>query len=160
MKTKPFYGHLMVVVALATGLMVAMSAVPAMAQNQPKMEAALRNLQRARSDLSTAATNKGGHRVRAMRLVDQAINETRAGMAYARQHPERRGSGQRYRNEQERRRYEAQRRREQQSRYQEQHRREQQRRYQEQHRRQPHATPTPHGRHTPYPPGSSQGPGH
>jgi len=52
--------------------------------NQPHMQNALDRLRGARAELSAAAPDKGGHRVRAIDLVDRAISETRAGIAYAR----------------------------------------------------------------------------
>jgi len=51
---------------------------------QPHMQNALDRLRGARAELSAAAPDKGGHRVRAIDLVDRAISETRAGIAYAR----------------------------------------------------------------------------
>ena len=48
---------------------------------QPHMQNALSALQGARSELQVAEANKGGHRVTAIRLVDEAINEVRAGIA-------------------------------------------------------------------------------
>ena len=50
---------------------------------QPHMANALGSLQAARAELVKAEANKGGHRERAIGLVDQAIAETRAGIAYA-----------------------------------------------------------------------------
>ncbi|MGB3537727.1 MAG: hypothetical protein WBA42_06170 [Mesorhizobium sp.] len=50
---------------------------------QPHMERALADLQAALGQLQVAAPNKGGHRVKAMELVRQAIAETRRGMAAA-----------------------------------------------------------------------------
>jgi len=50
---------------------------------QPNMQAALGSLQAARAELVKATANKGGHRERAIGFVDQAIAETRAGIAYA-----------------------------------------------------------------------------
>lgn len=50
---------------------------------QPRMEAALDALRTARSELEDARANKGGHRVRAMQLIDAAIREVRAGIRYA-----------------------------------------------------------------------------
>ena len=50
---------------------------------QPHMQAALGALQTARSELQQAVADKGGHRVKALDHVDQAIAETRAGMSYA-----------------------------------------------------------------------------
>ena len=48
---------------------------------QPKMEEALSHLKAARESLDKAAHNKGGHRVNAIKLVDQAIEEVKAGIA-------------------------------------------------------------------------------
>ena len=53
---------------------------------QPHMTAALDELRGARSELDAAATDKGGHRARAIGLVDDAITEVRAGIDYARAH--------------------------------------------------------------------------
>ncbi|HEY2093650.1 MAG TPA: hypothetical protein VGJ81_17385 [Thermoanaerobaculia bacterium] len=50
---------------------------------QPHMQAALDHLSSARSELQAANTNKGGHRERALELVDQAISEVRAGIDFA-----------------------------------------------------------------------------
>ena len=51
---------------------------------QPHMDAALALLQNARAELNQAEPNKGGHREKAIALVDQAIGEARAGIAFAR----------------------------------------------------------------------------
>jgi hypothetical protein len=51
---------------------------------QPHMDAALGLLQNARGELNAAEPNKGGHREKAIALVDQAIGEVRAGIAFAR----------------------------------------------------------------------------
>jgi hypothetical protein len=50
---------------------------------QPHMEAALGFLQQARGELEVAEHNKGGHRVTAIGLIDQAIHEVHEGMAAA-----------------------------------------------------------------------------
>jgi hypothetical protein len=47
---------------------------------QPNMETALHDLQAARGSLERAAHDKGGHRVRALELVDQAISEVQMGI--------------------------------------------------------------------------------
>jgi len=51
---------------------------------QPHMDAALALMQNARAELEKSEPNKGGHREKAMALVDQAIGETRAGISFAR----------------------------------------------------------------------------
>jgi len=48
---------------------------------QPHMRAALDHLQIARAQLQQAEPDKGGHRVKAIALVEDAIGEVRAGIA-------------------------------------------------------------------------------
>ena len=53
---------------------------------QPHMTAALDHLRSARAELDIAEANKGGHRARAIELVNSAIAEVQAGMDYANAH--------------------------------------------------------------------------
>lgn len=53
---------------------------------QPQMGAALRNLKEARENLNRATADKGGHRARALELVNEAIDQVEKGMAYDRRH--------------------------------------------------------------------------
>lgn len=55
-------------------------------ERQPNMEAAIQNLREAQRNLETAATDKGGHRERALEYVNRAIAETEAGINFANQH--------------------------------------------------------------------------
>ncbi len=48
---------------------------------RPHMQNALGALQNARSELQMAEGNKAGHRVNALRLVNEAIGEVQAGIA-------------------------------------------------------------------------------
>jgi hypothetical protein len=50
---------------------------------QPHMTESISLLQSARAELAQATPNKGGHRERALVLIDQAISEVRAGIAFA-----------------------------------------------------------------------------
>jgi hypothetical protein len=50
---------------------------------QPHMAETITILQSARAELAQATPNKGGHRERALGLIDQAIGEVRAGIAFA-----------------------------------------------------------------------------
>ena len=59
-----------------------LSAGVAIAQ-QPNMQNALSQLQAARASLLAARPNKGGHRDRALDLVNRAIVQVEAGIAYA-----------------------------------------------------------------------------
>jgi hypothetical protein len=56
------------------------------AAGQPNMEAAREHLQSARSFLERAEPNKGGHRERAIELVDRAIGQVNEGIEFARAH--------------------------------------------------------------------------
>jgi hypothetical protein len=51
---------------------------------QPHMNAAIKQLRAAKSSLNKATPDKGGHRERAIDLVDRAINEVERGIAYDR----------------------------------------------------------------------------
>jgi hypothetical protein len=52
-------------------------------RGQPHMQAALDHLHDAREQLQLASPDKGGHRVRAITLIDRALEEVEAGMDYA-----------------------------------------------------------------------------
>ncbi len=52
--------------------------------DQPHMQNAKENLRLAREELRLAEPNKGGHRERAMELIDQAIDQVQQGIDYAR----------------------------------------------------------------------------
>ena len=52
------------------------------AENQPHMRAALGSLQSARGQLQAATADKGGHRAKAIALVNSAIDEVQKGIAF------------------------------------------------------------------------------
>ena len=52
------------------------------AEYQPHMRAALGSLQNARGQLLAATADKGGHRAKAIELVDAAINQVNLGIAF------------------------------------------------------------------------------
>jgi hypothetical protein len=64
---------------------LALSALPAEAY-QGNMERALSALEAAMQSLQAATPNKGGHRERAMRLIEHAMGEVQAGIDFAYQH--------------------------------------------------------------------------
>ncbi len=68
------------VAALATAAAIGFGAGTAQSQ-QPHMQNALGYLQSARSELQQAMADKGGHRVAAINLVNQAITQVQAGIA-------------------------------------------------------------------------------
>jgi hypothetical protein len=69
----------------AAGSALALSALPAEAY-QGNMERALSALEAAMQSLQAATPNKGGHRERAMRLIEHAMGEVQAGIDFAYQH--------------------------------------------------------------------------
>ena len=77
MKARSIFAAIMLL-----GLVAIAGAVP----DQPLMQAARSSLQTARGELQKAMTDKGGHRVKALSLVNSAISEVNAGIAYDRRH--------------------------------------------------------------------------
>ena len=61
-------------------------AVRPAAADQPHMESARDHIQAAHGELEHAEANKGGHRERAIALLDQALGEVNAGIEFARGH--------------------------------------------------------------------------
>ena len=74
--------RLPVLAAVLTATAVLSLATAASAENQPHMRAALNSLQAARAQLQTATLDKGGHRVKAIDLVNAAIAEVQRGIAF------------------------------------------------------------------------------
>jgi hypothetical protein len=54
--------------------------------DQPHMQAALDHLRMAKGELEKADPDKGGHRMKAIRLVDDAINQVEKGVGFDRRH--------------------------------------------------------------------------
>ena len=55
-------------------------------EQQPLMQAALKSMRDAQHQLETGASDKGGHRLRAIQLLKQAEAEVQAGIEYANTH--------------------------------------------------------------------------
>ena len=70
--------------AVALTALGAIGGFAAARADQPHMQAALSDLRAARAELIAASTDKGGHRAAAIRFTDQAIDETLAGINFAR----------------------------------------------------------------------------
>jgi hypothetical protein len=54
--------------------------------DQPHMEAALGALRNAKRELENATSDKGGHRAKAIKLVNQAMSEVERGISFDRHH--------------------------------------------------------------------------
>jgi hypothetical protein len=70
----------------AIALVLGFAAGTAFAERQPHMQAALRALRNARQQLDAAEPDKGGHRVKAVQLVSDAIREVEAGIRFDNKH--------------------------------------------------------------------------
>jgi hypothetical protein len=53
---------------------------------QPHMQAAMDSLRTARNELNAAESNKGGHRERAITLINDAMDQVQQGIDFARTH--------------------------------------------------------------------------
>jgi hypothetical protein len=80
-QTSWFGRHRVAGIVAVAGIAVASFAGGYVFAAQPHMVNALNALQSARSELQVAEHNKGGHRVNAVRLVNEAIGEVQAGIA-------------------------------------------------------------------------------
>ncbi len=79
-------GYLRIGAMLFIGLLLG-SVVTAYAfERQPHMQMALGALNRAAAQLNVAQRDKGGHRAAAYNLVEQAIGQVRAGIAFDNHH--------------------------------------------------------------------------
>ncbi|MCW5772187.1 MAG: hypothetical protein KIT16_11170 [Rhodospirillaceae bacterium] len=74
------------IAASAIGGGLPLAAPAAHAEYQPQMQRARHNLLQARNNLRHASRDKGGHRVRAMRLIEQALREVQRGIRYDSRH--------------------------------------------------------------------------
>lgn len=81
MRHRSILGALLLIVTLAGGFVAGRAHAA-----QSHMAAARNHLRNARQELQSAAADKGGHRERAIGIVDEAIVEVDAGMEYARTH--------------------------------------------------------------------------
>jgi len=70
----------------AAALLIAAFAAGRLWADQPHMRAALDHLRAAHRELDQALNDKGGHRVKAMALVSDAIAEVEKGAVYDRRH--------------------------------------------------------------------------
>lgn len=75
--------------AAITALLIAATAAQYASAAQPRMHETLRLLNKAEAKLQTATPNKGGHRSRALQLIEEARHEVKLGMEYARHHKRR-----------------------------------------------------------------------
>ena len=69
-----------IVIALIVGLFVGSAVGSWAAIHQPHMISALEALKSAKMELEAGEHNKGGHRVKALELVQRAIEQTKKGI--------------------------------------------------------------------------------
>lgn len=70
----------------AAGLLLGLTTLTPAVPDQPFMRAARADLNTAKRQLQQATPDKGGHRVKAISLVNQALAQVNAGIAYDRRH--------------------------------------------------------------------------
>ena len=78
--------RILVAVLIAVAFIAGKSQTASALPDQTHMEMALDALKSAKTHLDEADADKGGHRARALRLVNQAIEQVNAGVVYARRH--------------------------------------------------------------------------
>jgi hypothetical protein len=71
---------------LAAMLLLGVVAIAGAVPDQPHMQAARSSLLTAKAQLQKASANKGGHRANAIGLINSAIAEVNAGIAFDRRH--------------------------------------------------------------------------
>ena len=71
---------------LPAGLLTLALPRSAKAADQPHMQSALEALRTARRELDAATSDKGGHRAKAIALVNDAIAQVEKGIAFDRRH--------------------------------------------------------------------------
>jgi hypothetical protein len=75
-----------VVAVFAGAVIAAAMALPAAAEPQPHMTAALAALKTAEGELIRASHDKGGHRVKALAQIRAAIGQVEAGIRFDNRH--------------------------------------------------------------------------
>ena len=75
-----------VLTAILPASLLAIVLPRAVKADQPHMQVALESLRNAKRELDQATPDKGGHRARAIKLVNQAMEETEKGMRFDRRH--------------------------------------------------------------------------
>lgn len=73
-------------IIFAAAFLLSAVTIAAAVPEQPFMQAARADLQTAKRELQRATANKGGHRANAISLVNRAIAQVNAGIAYDRRH--------------------------------------------------------------------------
>lgn len=81
MSRRFFVGILLLILVAGSGFLAGRASAA-----QPHMQAALTHLRQARTSLERATADKGGHRAKALALVDDAIHEVEEGISYDRRH--------------------------------------------------------------------------
>lgn len=71
---------------LAVAFLLAATSFASASPDQPNMQAARADLGTAKRQLQRATANKGGHRAKAIGLINSAIAEVNAGIEYDRRH--------------------------------------------------------------------------
>ncbi|MBI3181209.1 MAG: hypothetical protein HYZ28_03600 [Myxococcales bacterium] len=74
------------ILAVAIGAVIGCVTTQALAERQPRMKEALHHLHQAKDALEKGSPDKGGHRVKAIAFVKDAIIEVEKGIAFDDRH--------------------------------------------------------------------------
>jgi Spy/CpxP family protein refolding chaperone len=86
MNALTFWKTSTLVLAGALAFTLGHAATEAQAEPQPNMQAALRSLEEAKASLEKATSDKGGHRVAAIKLTKEAIEQVKKGIEHDENH--------------------------------------------------------------------------
>ena len=79
--TRKYFATALLVVALVSGFVAGRASA-----DQPHMQSALDHLRAAKGELDQALADKGGHRAKAIALVNDAIVQVEKGIEFDRRH--------------------------------------------------------------------------
>jgi hypothetical protein len=71
---------------IAIMLVLLVSSASRPAQGQPHMQAGLEHLKQAKASLEKATADKGGHRAKAIQLINEAMVEVEKGIEFDKKH--------------------------------------------------------------------------
>jgi hypothetical protein len=75
-----------ILAAVVITMLLVSGTVSICAADEPHMRAALEHLREAREQLGKAESNKGGHREKAIELIDRAMEQVKAGIEFGEHH--------------------------------------------------------------------------
>jgi len=75
-----------IIAVIVVAMLLVGGTVGICAADEPHMRAALERLREARGQLEKAESNKGGHREKAIELIDRAMEQVKEGIGFGEHH--------------------------------------------------------------------------